>query len=41
MTTTISCAATSAFFLDAHNFARRRKTLSGLTRKEYICKTWT
>lgn len=28
-------------FLDAYNFARRLKTLSGLTPYEYICKTWT
>ncbi len=27
--------------LDAYNFARRLKTLSGLTPYEYICKTWT
>lgn len=28
-------------FLDAYNFARRLKTLSGLTLYEYICKIWT
>ncbi len=28
-------------FLDAYNFARRLKTLSGLTPYEYICKIWT
>lgn len=28
-------------FLDAYNYARRLKTLSGLTPYEYICKTWT
>ena len=28
-------------FIDAYNFARRLKTLSGLTPYEYICKTWT
>jgi transposase InsO family protein len=28
-------------FLDAYNFARRRKTLAGLTPCELICKTWT
>jgi transposase InsO family protein len=27
--------------LDAYNFARRLKTLSGLTPYEYICKIWT
>ena len=30
-----------ADFLDAYNFARRLKTLSGLTPYEYICKIWT
>jgi hypothetical protein len=30
-----------ADFLDAYNFARRLKTLSGLTPHEYACKTWT
>ena len=30
-----------ADFLDAHNFARRLKTLSGLTPYEFICKIWT
>ena len=28
-------------FLDTYNFARRLKTLSGLTSYEYICKIWT
>lgn len=28
-------------FLNAYNFARRLKTLSGLTPYEYICKIWT
>ena len=28
-------------FLDAYNFARCLKTLSGLTPSEYICKIWT
>ena len=28
-------------FLMAYNFARRLKTLKGLTPYEYICKTWT
>ena len=27
-------------FLDAYNYARRLKTLSGLTLYEYICKIW-
>ena len=27
--------------LDADNFARRLKTLSGLTPYAYICKIWT
>jgi hypothetical protein len=30
-----------ADFFDAYNFARRLKTLCGLTPYEYICKTWT
>ncbi len=30
-----------ADFLDAYNFARRLKTLSGLTPYEYIRKIWT
>ena len=30
-----------ADFLDAYNFARRLKTMSGLTPYEYICKIWT
>jgi len=28
-------------FLDAYNFAKRLKTLKGLTPFEFICKTWT
>jgi transposase InsO family protein len=28
-------------FISAYNFARRLKTLSGLTPYEYICKIWT
>jgi transposase InsO family protein len=28
-------------FISAYNFARRLKTLNGLTPYEYICKTWT
>ena len=28
-------------FLNAYNYARRLKTLSGLTLYEYICKIWT
>jgi transposase InsO family protein len=28
-------------FLDAYNFAKRLKTLKGLTPFEYICKRWT
>jgi transposase InsO family protein len=30
-----------ADFMDAYNFARRLKTLGGLTPYEYICKIWT
>jgi transposase InsO family protein len=30
-----------ADFMDAYNFARRLKTLKGLTPYEYICKIWT
>jgi hypothetical protein len=28
-------------FVAAYNFARRMKTLSGITPYEYICKIWT
>ena len=28
-------------FLDAYNYARRLKTLRGLTPYEFVCKTWT
>jgi len=28
-------------FINAYNFARRLKTLKGLTPYEYICKIWT
>jgi Integrase core domain len=28
-------------FVDAYNFARRLKTLKGLTPYEYICSLWT
>ncbi len=28
-------------FVDAYNFARRPKTLRGLTPYEFICKAWT
>ena len=28
-------------FISAYNFARRLKTLKGLTPYEYICKIWT
>ena len=28
-------------FLDAYNFAKRLKTLKGLTPFEFICKAWT
>jgi transposase InsO family protein len=28
-------------FIQAYNFARRLKTLNGLTPYEYLCKTWT
>ena len=30
-----------ADFVMAYNFAKRLKTLKGLTPYEYICKTWT
>ena len=30
-----------ASFLAAYNFAKRLKTLRGLTPYEYICKVWT
>ena len=28
-------------FVDAYNYARRLKTLCGLTPYEFVCKTWT
>jgi hypothetical protein len=28
-------------FVDAYNFARRLKTVKGLTPYEFICKAWT
>jgi hypothetical protein len=28
-------------FVDAYNFARRLKTIKGLTAYEFICKAWT
>ena len=30
-----------AAFVDAYNFAKRLKTLNGLTPFEHICKCWT
>lgn len=33
--------ANAIHFLAAYNFARRLKTVSGLTSYEYIYKTWT
>ena len=30
-----------ADFLAAYNFAKRLKTLSGLSPHEYVCKIWT
>ncbi len=33
--------ARRADFVAAYNFARRLKTLSGLTPYEFICKCWT
>jgi transposase InsO family protein len=30
-----------ADFINAYNYARRLKTLKGLTPYEYICKIWT
>ena len=30
-----------ADFISAYNFAKRLKTLNGLTPYEFICKTWT
>ena len=38
---TMSCAAHLRDFVDAYNFARRLKTLKGLTPYEFICKAWT
>ena len=34
-------SATSPTFINAYNYARRLKTLKGLTPYEYICKIWT
>src|SRR3984885_9141237 len=34
-------ASPPANFVDAYNFARRLKTLRGLTPYEFICKAWT
>lgn len=28
-------------FINAYNYARRMKTLGGLTPYEYVCKIWT
>ena len=28
-------------FVDAYNFARRLKTLKGLTPYQFVCKAWT
>ena len=39
MTATISFARPLADFVDAYNFARRLKTLRGLSSIEAICKT--
>ena len=36
-----SVAHASADFLEAYNFARRLKTLKGLTPYEFVCKAWT
>ena len=30
-----------ADFVSAYNYARRLKTLAGLTQYEFICKRWT
>lgn len=30
-----------ADFVHAYNFARRLKTLRGLTSYEFVCRTWT
>ena len=39
----VSVAASMALqtFLMAYNFAKRLKTLKGLTSYEFICKCWT
>ena len=39
--TTISCERHLADFVAAYNFARRLKTLKGLTPYEFICNAWT
>jgi len=40
MTATTACAHLKAF-LDAYNFAKRLRTLKGLTPFEYTRKLWT
>ena len=35
------CVRLQRNFVDAYNFARRLKTLRGLTPYEFICKAWT
>jgi len=41
MTITISFEGHLDDFINAYNFARRLKTLKGLTPYEFICKKWT
>jgi hypothetical protein len=42
MRRTISCDVTlPTLSLTAYNFARRLKSLKGLTPYEYVCKAWS
>ena len=40
LSTVSVCCAHLATFLIAYNFAKRLKTLKGLTSYEYICQQW-
>ena len=41
ITTSFRGATLSKPFIMAYNFAKRLKTLKGLTPYEYVCKIWT
>jgi hypothetical protein len=40
-TTATTSFANTSKLLDAYNFAKRLKTLNGLTPFQSVCKTWT